>query len=622
MSAFTRSISQIFKGAARAFQTFPAANASALGFAIVTMIRIQLDWPQQEAYNFLFNCLHWAFALGAVFSLAAITAAQSRCNKARSFLMANLLGAVAVAATFLLLYLFGGTDPALDASRITRVSDLAAARVTVALLVSLLAFIILAGYPKDQSDFARSLFMTQKAFFIALIYGGVIMAGASGVAGAIQALLYRGMSMKVYEYIGTLVGFLAFTIFVGYFPDFRKGQVDEKREVAQKQPRFIEVLFGYIMIPIALAMTAVLLVWAGKTIVTGVGSSFLQLYGIATSYAVGGLWLHIMVTRHESGQAIFYRRFYPIAALVILAFEAWALLIQLSGSGLKMTEYTFILIWIVAAAASVLLLILKDKAHTAIAALISVAAIFAVLQVVGYQALPVKSQVHRLENLLVSQAMLKDGQLIPAASEPERALRASITDAVNYLAYAEDAKLPVWFDKHLGESSTFKTKLGFEQTWPLPEDDYINMPGGYKGLSLILQPGAVDISDYRWMVSLQDYSGKGNASATINGDKGLYRINWTPNTPPGIPVLRVELDNRVILERDMNAYIDQLTAAFPPGREGPPTQADLKDMSLQLETPEVTVLLVFNNIGMNVDPGQDRFNYYFNLSALYLKEKP
>ncbi len=66
MNIFIRSVLQILKGSGKAFQTSPAAIINALAFAIVAMIRIQLDWPQQEAYNFLFNCLHWAFALGAV----------------------------------------------------------------------------------------------------------------------------------------------------------------------------------------------------------------------------------------------------------------------------------------------------------------------------------------------------------------------------------------------------------------------------------------------------------------------------------------------------------------------------------------------------------------------------
>lgn len=616
MNFFARAIPQISKGAIKAFQTFPAAIASALGFAIVTMIRIQIDWPEQETYNFLFNCLHWAFALGAAFSLAAITAAQSRYGDERAFSIANLLGGAVVIVTFIMLYFFGGTDLSLDASRFARVSGIAVARVSVAIQVSFIAFIILAGYPKNQSDFSRSLFMTQKAFFIALIYGTVLMGGASGVAGAVQALIYREMSWKVYAYIGTLVGFFTFTIFVGYFPDFYKGRIDEKRETAQKQPQFIGILFEYIMIPIALALTAVLLIWAGKTVVTGMGASFVRLSGIATSYAAVGIWLHIMVTHNKSGLTKFYRRIYPFTALVILAFEAWALLVQLGKSGLKTTEYFFILTWIIAVAAAILLIMLKARAHTAIAALVCALAVFSVMPAVGYNALPVTSQVNRLEKLLVSQGMIEDGKLVPADSEPERTVRESITDAIIYLAGAEDAKLPAWFDRSLSQRSAFKTKLGFEQTWPEPEYE----PGrvDYMATNLVLQPDALDISGYRWAVNLQGE--KEGAQVTVEGDKGLYRIDWTTDLQTGIPTLNIELDDRVILKEDMNDYIDQIAEAFPPGQ--PETvEADLKDMSLKLETPEISVLLVFNSIQINVDPQKDDIHYWLDLRALYLKEK-
>ncbi|HZW50113.1 MAG TPA: DUF4153 domain-containing protein, partial [Bacillota bacterium] len=101
MNTFIKSVTQVFRNALRAFKTYPAANAAALGFALVTMIRIQLDWPAQEAYNLLFNCLHWAFALGAVSSLAAITAAQSRFNTGKAFLTANFTGAAITLFTFL-----------------------------------------------------------------------------------------------------------------------------------------------------------------------------------------------------------------------------------------------------------------------------------------------------------------------------------------------------------------------------------------------------------------------------------------------------------------------------------------------------------------------------------------
>ncbi|MHC1719140.1 MAG: DUF4153 domain-containing protein [Clostridiaceae bacterium] len=621
INTFMRSISQVFKGSAEAFKTFPAAIGCALAFAVVTMIRIQLDWPQQEPYNFLFNCLHWSFALGAIFSLAAITAAKSRFDGAKAFITANLLGLVAAALTFLGLYLFGATDPIATGSSYATVTGLAASRVSVAILISFLAFIVLAGYPKDQSDFAKALFMTTKAFFIALIYGAVILGGTTGVAGAVEALLYHDMSEKVYMYLATLSGFLMFTIFVGYFPDFRKGKIDEHRDVAQKQPRFIEILFVYIMIPIVMALTVVLFIWAGRTVIGNTQIQFIQLYSIATSYAVGGIWLHMMVTHHESGLAKFYRRFYPIAALIILAFEAWALMQQLGKSGLKITEYSFSIIWVIAVVSAVLLIAIKAKSHVPIIALTCAMAVISVLPVVGYHALPVTAQVNRLEQLLVSQDMLKDGNLVPAATEPDRAVRESITDAVDYLAYTSDAKLPGWFDKHLGENDVFKAKLGFEKIWP--ENDN-NNGGGYDNILstyLYLPSAALDIGDYRWAIStMNEKESQGKVSNTIVGEKGTYEIYWSVTSENGIPYLRILKDGKVIIDQDLKGYIDKISAKYPPGK-AKSYKPELEDMCLRIETPEVNLLLVFNNVQINLDPQRDTINYWLSLDAIYVSEK-
>lgn len=620
MNAFLGKIIQLSADALNAFKRFPAAMFSALAVAIVTVIRINLDWPQQEPYNFLFNCLHLSLALGAVFSLAAITAAQTLYNKAKAFLLANLLGLLAAAATFLALYYFGGTAPDLSGSRYMVVSSLAAARVSAAMLVSFLSFIILAGYPKDQSDFARSSFMTLKAFFIALIYGGTIMAGLSGVAGAVQALLYNAMSEKVYMYIGTLNGFLAFAIFVGYFPDFRRGEVDPQREEAQEQPRFVKVLFSSIMIPIMIALTVVLLLWTVKSLVTGVAVPFDRLSSIATAYAIGGIWLHIMVTHHKSNLAQFYRRFYPYAALVILAFEARALWIQISNWGLKTAEYWFIIIWIMAVAGAVWLIVKKDKAHQPMAVLACVLAVLSVFPVIGYHALPVASQVNRLETLLLSQGMLQDGKLVPAAAEPELSVRESITDAVVFLAASRDAKLPPWFDRDLANNETFKAKLGFEQAWPKPAASDIGR--GYMATILYRPAEAVDITDYRWAVNPQENYGKEQKPVTIKGDRGSYRIYWRVEPPYGIPALKIMLNDREILNEDMKSYVDRIAEKYPPGGNMQPYAGNVEDMILRLETPEVRVMLVFNNIEISVDPRDDIIRYGLNLDALYLQEKP
>ncbi|HZK61645.1 MAG TPA: hypothetical protein VFC41_06170 [Anaerovoracaceae bacterium] len=632
MNIIMRSITKSLTGGVQAFKTFPAAIGSALAFAVVTVIRIQLEWPQQEPYNFLFNCLHWSFALGAIFSLMIITGAQSRYNKPKAFLAANILGIISAGITFVLLYMFGGTDPNLIESRFTVVSGLSVARVSMVMLVSYLMFVVLAGVQTENNnmseakeknikvkyDFAKSFFMSHKAFFIAVIYGIVMMAGASGVAGAVQALIYNDMSSKVYMYIGTVVGFLVFTIYTGYFPDFRMGALDEHREVAQKQPRFVEILFGYIMVPIVLALTVVLFIWAGRTVMGGTGALFIRLSSIAAAYTVGGIWLHIMVTHHESGVAKFYRRIYPIAALVILVFEAWALINQLGKSGLKVTEYTFIIIWIVAATGAVLLLLLKNRAHPVIVAITCGLAIISVLPIVGYHALPVTAQVNRLETLLISEEMLVDDKLVAAVTEPELAVREAITDSVDYLANADSAKLPVWFNKDFRDSLTFKKTFGFDQVFP--KVDITGPPSGYMGTSLYLKAEAIDIGEYRWVVNPQDEYQKESNSITVDGDKGTYKIYWNTTSKDGIPVLEIQLNDKVIINKDMNEYIDVISEKFPPGNTGP-IQADLDDLSLKLESDEINVLLVFSNVEINIDPSNDIINYGINLDSLYMAEK-
>lgn len=618
MNTFTRSLDRIFSGIYRALRTFPVSIGCAFAFAIVTAVRIQLDWPQQEPFNFMFNCLHWAFALGALFGLTAITAAYSRFSSARSFLTANLLGAAATAVTFWGLYLYGGTEQ--TSSGYAEISALAAARVSAAMLVLMILFVIVAADPKDRSGFANSLFMTHKAFFIALIYGLVILAGTTGVARGVQGLLYRNMSSKVYLYIATAVGFLTYTLFVGYFPDFRKGNDDEHRDAAQKQPKFIEILFGYILVPIVLALTVVLLIWAIQTVLNGMRVSFVRLSTISASYTIGGLWLHAMVTQHDSGLAKLYRQVYPIASIVILVFEAWAVRNQLQSSGLKLTEYIFILIWILAATGDVLLLIRKSRAHRTIAVTACALAVFSVLPAVGYYALPVRLQANRLETLLVGEGMLSGDQITPAASEPDQPVREAITDAVNYLANARDAKYPTWFEKGFARSDVFLETFGFAMTWAKSDGDIGDQPTKTLGTYLSLPPGALDISGYTWAVNPQSEFEKGGGNTSVSGDRGTYQIEWTVSDR-GIPSIKILLDDRVLLQQDLKKYIGIICKKYPPGYSGYPG-VTLEDMSFPIQTAEINILLVFDYIEINVDPTNDTIQYWLSLREMYLAENP
>ena len=630
MSEFTRSVKKAFSGAMKSFNDFPVTILCGFGFLLVTMVRIQMDWATQQPYNFLFNCLHLSFAFGAVFSLMLTTFAHSRINTKKAFWIGNIISLVSVIFIFVILFFFSKVDISYNMSQYQQISPLAIARVLVGMFVSYLVFILLSGstYDKKEIDvakhdifsinFPRALFMSHKAVFIALIYGIVIILGASGVAGAIQGLLYQNMSEKVYMYIGGITGFIVFTIFVGYFPDFRKGVEDPQRETAEAQPRFVEVLFAYIMVPLMIALTLVILLWTGKQVITGVDVSFEALTSIAAAYTIGGIWLHMMVSEHDAKLTKFYRHMYPVSALIILVFEASVLIKQLGESGLKFTEYWFILLWIGAVAAAILLIILKSKAYILIVAVTCILAITSVLPYVGYNALPVRAQINRLETLLISENMLQDGAIVPATEEPEHEVRAAITDSIDYLAYANDAKLPSWFDEKVTYDYTFKEVFGFNKTWP--KDDGVEQPLEYKSISLYLPATSIDISDYNLAINVVDYYEKGQGPINLEGEQGTYKIIWNSYYDSRIPSIEIQLNDEAIIYEDMSKFIDNIINEYSYENMGT-RPGNVEDMTMVLESKEVRVLLVVGGLDISMDLNNDSNYYMINLDAIYIYEK-
>lgn len=614
MNAFTGFISKSVKGAIKSFQTFPASIGCALLFTLLTMVQIERSWSTTEGYSFLLSCLRWALAFGVLFGLPLITAARSRFDTKNVFVATNIIAVAAAAIAFFGLYYGGGIAASTDAS-VTVLSTLATSRMIVAMVVSFLVFIVLASYPKEQSDFSRAFFMTHKAFFIALLYGGVIMAGTSLIVGALQALIFSDMWNSIYSHLGIISAFVGFSIFLGYFPDFRKGRVDPQREIAQSQPRFIEILFDYILIPVFAALTLVLFGWAVKTIISGMNTSFTQLFGIAATYTLGGLWLYLMVTHHDTAISRFYRRFYPLAAPVILVFEAWALIQNIGDVGLKISEYYFILLWLIAAVSSVLLFIKKSKAYLPVIFLLCALAVVSVLPFIGYQPTTIASQTNRLTTLLTDENILQNDELVPATSEPDLIVREDITDAVVYLAGFPADQLPSWFDPDMERSDIFKEKLGFEQAWRTE-----NEGGGGDSFvaSVSLSSSAIDISDYQWSAVFNTMDSSGDNAVTIKGENGTYDIYWIVDANNGMPTLKIVLDGDVIVEESLASYVEQITKTFS-GDKG--DQGTVDDMSLKIETEQIDALLVFQYIEGYIGP--DEYNTYYNLdlNAVYLNEK-
>lgn len=609
MDSLRLTIDKVFKGAAKSFYRFPAAIVSAIIISIVAIVKITMKWEVQRPYDFLFMSIQIAFLIGGVFSMAAVTLDEIRSDKRKSFFMlANILGLLVGSISFLLLYFYGGRA---SADQITDLSNIALARAGVAIFISIVAFVYVIAKSKLVDSFSDSFFITHKAFIVSAIYGLVIMIGISGVLAAFEALVYKNMDYRVYQYLGVAVGFFTYTIFLGYFPSFREKENEDEIKKIKEQPKFILVLLDYILIPIMMALTVVLLIWSVRVILRGVDVSFYTLSGIASSYAMIGIWLHIMVAEHESKIAGLYKKVYLFAGILILAFEAWALFGQLSKFGLQTAEYSFLMVWIFAIISVLLLIFLKHKAYRKIAVTAAVIAIIWVLPIIGYEDMTFNSQIKRLEKILTDQEFLINDHIVAKDGEVERLTRGEITNTVDFISYSEKSNKPNWFKKDLNNDQIFKETFGFEKTYGLYPDQ-----SEYSSTNFKLMSDIIDISDYS--LSLKINSNEAEDHFTIfQGEDGSYEIALS-NRFTGIPKITVKFEDRIIIEEDMSKYLSDLVRKYPV-EENREVQVTLEDMSMILEGGDISILLVFDNIKVYFDSKKDETSYHVDYHGIYIR---
>ncbi len=619
MQELKRSVEQVVKGAFQAMGTFPAASISGLLFTITTMIRTQIEGVQADEFHLLFNSLHWAFAFGAIFGLMAATYVRGQQLETTRMSLANGVTGIVSLSSFLLLYFFGQTAPDANSSfNYLYLSEIANARMAMLLGVTFLAFVLFAARQKENQSLSRTIFMIQKSFFIALIYGIVLLAGTSSVAGAIQGLLYPAMSFKVYQHLGSIIGFVTFLIFLGSLPDFSQTQPDEKHQAAQEQSKFIQLLFSYILVPVTLALTIVLLLWTIRIIFQGVGNSFIRLSSIATSYAVVGIWLYMMVHEAQNKVAKLYRQVFPFATLIILAFEGWALIQQLMTYGMQTTEYYFMLVWLVAVVAMLLLVFKNRSAYASVLLLVMATMLFSVMPLVGYQSLPVRLQVQRFEKLLIQAQMFENNEIIPGSEAIEQPIREKMTVSAQYLARQEQNRIPVWFSIEPYDDESFKEVMGFAPIYPRQED----VPPLQNAITSVSRENqAIAIASFDWRVPLTYQDQKEGQGGTFEGNKGTYEIEWILSEKGNsVPKLTIKLNNQVILNESLKTFVEGLLAEYPPTTEQKESTT-VATLEYPFSTDEIEGQLIFNHIEMQVDENNQPITYWIEIEGVYMREK-
>ena len=615
MGAVRKAITNTLKGAVTAYLRFPAAMLSATALALMTSIRIANNTILATVQ---FDRWQMALAVTALISLAWTAGMQSGLDKSSSGTLSlktgllSLTGLLALIPLVMLIQPLDGRIPQLTITRVIAIGGIA-----------ILALVLAISYKQSQTDFNKRFFMLHKAFFIALLYMLVVMGGSNFIAFAVETLLLNTMSSDVYQHLTTWSGFFGFAFFLGNLPDLRRSADPERVQVSQKQPRFIEVLLVFVMVPIMLVLSLVLLIWALRMLVTGQWPMFAQLASIFTGFILVGIWLNIMIADNEHGLAKFFRRIYPILALIFLAVEAVAIVRQVRLVGIRGGEYAAAALWLFGLTAAVFFLIRPIRLNHLTAWTAALVIILSILPATGYDDITFRSQLTRLEQVLTDNDMLSGGQVTAATQDnlPSKDDQILITEATSYLLSIDDrGRLPGWFPGNNYDYDRFLSTYGFQQRWNL--DDY-DMPGPGRGAWVGRESGTVDLTGYDLsIVSMMD---KDRISQEFTTDRGSYQFEWQANYEYSgdntVPLVTLRRDSQVLIEQDLTEYITTISEQVRKmERFEYENRLPAEQMQLELETDEVRLLLVFEAIEMNWDEN-DQVRAYMIVRGIYFGEK-
>ena len=113
---------------------------------------------------------------------------------------------------------------------------------------------------------------------------------------------------------------------------------------------------------------------------------------------------------------------------------------------------------------------------------------------------------------------------------------------------------------------------------------------------------------------------KYNEKIVFAGLKGEYTISWTSTPPSDLPNIEVLLNNKSIIKGDLSQYMESLIQKYPLGSsENPP--ANLTDMTYRIESEDLELILVFNQIRISSRANSGERYYGVSLQAIYLNEK-
>lgn len=604
MNRFFQVVTRPLRGTVRAASLYPAAMLSALLLALTGSIRV--EQTLSPTADHLFSSLQLTLLPITALGMAAAVFTIWRHGQTLRFWLANGLVIAAAAGLFLAVWL--GPDP---------LPNMTVARLVAATGILLFLFILLSGRPPVPLNGSSAFFLLIKAVSVAALYAITILLGLFFVAFAVETLLLPSLSEKIYMHIAIWSGMIGFGLFLGYLPVFGPGRKDDEIRRVSAIPRFIEILFAYVLIPLMALITIVLLIWVLQIILTRDWPSFTRLSTILSIYTLTGIWLSLMVRNLSAATVHLYQKLFPIAALVFPAFVLWALILQLQDHGLKTAEYFVALMILFAMISAVLLLRGSHRKDRLIIGLIMLLITVMIFPFTSFLDLPATWQAARLKNILTANNMLRDNQITPADQTLSLEVRQTVTDSAHFLLMEEESRKPLWFTRSLTDQGQFAKVMGFE---PVYDDGQSGpaIPDKERYLLLRLSTEAISLPDIQSVIPVlpYGYASPDDRQLTYSAAGHDYTIRLGDDRPVADPELVIERPDGQKQLVALSPFFAELAADQPVSSGWEDRSLPANQMMLKVDLGDHHLTILFSEI--QIITSNDEYQYQYGFHSFYI----
>ncbi|MDU7151767.1 MAG: DUF4153 domain-containing protein [Peptoniphilus grossensis] len=452
----------------------------------------------------------------------------------------------------------------------------------IAALVVGTSFVGKFNYHKDFVVYVAKIL---RAFIISNIYSFIVFVGISGIIFALNSLFKFNFGSSVYLRVA-IFSFILFNV-VTFFSDFPKVR-DSFTDY--KYPKAFRILLVYIITPIVIIYTAILLAYFVKILVLWQIPNNL-IVNLVIWFASFSIVYLFFLSRVET--ITFINKFkivFPFTLFPLLGMMFFAIYMRIKEYGMTENRYIVIAVGLWIFLSLIYYIFYRENSNISIPIFLSVIILITGIGPASATSLSIRSQNARFEKLLMDNKMIAGEEIKPNINIESDA-KSQIVDIVSYMVRTDrvdklsympkDFKLSEdSFTKLFGFSNIIESKnyLGYSYTDNLPTDSELGFD--------------IDIEGYKHLIyvySLDDVVSSGNYK--FEKDKKEIKI-----------YKKSKSDYKIILTIDMAKLRDNLKLLYKTK-----DRIELEDLAIEKDGYKVLFTNIYFGKEDNLDDAYIEF---------------